>query len=135
MPTGEPLERVESKDCSLRIEGLQRRKATYWLEYQAINEGITIEHALTKHKERTLMVSKLQREKYSLLPRMIKLDGWCSSTNTAYEFHGCYWHACERCDLFKAGMVRKDKSGRSWLPEDVRNYHNQRMNFCEKNCA
>lgn len=25
------------------------------------------------------------------------LDGYCPETNTAYEFHGCYWHGCPIC--------------------------------------
>ena len=24
------------------------------------------------------------------------LDGYCSQTNTAYIFHGCYWHGCKK---------------------------------------
>ena len=25
------------------------------------------------------------------------LDGWCEENQTIYEYHGCYWHGCNRC--------------------------------------
>ena len=25
------------------------------------------------------------------------VDGFDASTNTIYEFHGCFWHGCPRC--------------------------------------
>ena len=26
-----------------------------------------------------------------------KADGYDKTTNTVYEFHGCYWHGCPKC--------------------------------------
>ncbi|XP_041349362.1 uncharacterized protein LOC121368687 [Gigantopelta aegis] len=26
-----------------------------------------------------------------------RLDGYCATTNTAFEFHGCLWHGCRHC--------------------------------------
>ena len=26
-----------------------------------------------------------------------QVDGYCASTNTIYEFNGCFWHGCETC--------------------------------------
>ena len=26
-----------------------------------------------------------------------KVDGYCASTNTVYEFQGCFWHGCPKC--------------------------------------
>ena len=26
-----------------------------------------------------------------------KVDGYDESTDTVYQFHGCYWHGCPRC--------------------------------------
>lgn len=49
------------------------------------------------------------------LPINIKVDGYCKSTNTVYEFLGCYWHACTTCfqiqsifgeDRIRLGMRR-----------------------------
>ena len=25
------------------------------------------------------------------------MDGWCAETQTAYQFHGCFWHGCPKC--------------------------------------
>ena len=29
--------------------------------------------------------------------KKFKLDGYCHTTNTAYEFHRCYYHGCQYC--------------------------------------
>jgi hypothetical protein len=26
-----------------------------------------------------------------------KVDGYDETTNTVYQFHGCYWHGCHKC--------------------------------------
>ena len=26
-----------------------------------------------------------------------RVDGFCEETNTIYEYHGCYWHGCSKC--------------------------------------
>jgi hypothetical protein len=31
------------------------------------------------------------------LKENLLVDGFCEETNTVYEFHGCFWHGCERC--------------------------------------
>ena len=32
-----------------------------------------------------------------VIPNVGKVDGFCKSTNTVYEFQGCFWHGCEKC--------------------------------------
>jgi G:T-mismatch repair DNA endonuclease (very short patch repair protein) len=26
-----------------------------------------------------------------------KVDGFDEKTNTAYQYHGCFWHGCKKC--------------------------------------
>ena len=40
--------------------------------------------------------------------RIVFLDGFCESNNTAYLFHGCYYHGCIEC-----GINRKFVDGKS----------------------
>ena len=52
-------------------------KATKWLSWLAETEEIDIEHARNGGEKRVGGYS---------------LDGFCEERNTAYEFHGCFWH-------------------------------------------
>ncbi|GFG33651.1 hypothetical protein Cfor_01531 [Coptotermes formosanus] len=31
----------------------------------------------------------------------LKVDGYCEETRTVYEFNGCYWHGCPRCQTLR----------------------------------
>jgi len=39
-----------------------------------------------------------------------RLDGYCESTNTAYEFHGCVFHGCSICDRDQVKPPRTNQS-------------------------
>ena len=52
--------------------------------YRKTNQRLYIQHALNE-------------EKLNLPGTRYTLDGYCAETNTAYEFHGCYWHGCPIC--------------------------------------
>jgi G:T-mismatch repair DNA endonuclease (very short patch repair protein) len=57
--------------------------AIQWLLWEAHVHNINIAHS---------GVGREVRLKENLL-----VDGFCEETNTVYEFHGCFWHGCERC--------------------------------------
>ena len=60
-----------------RLKTKTSNKAVKWLSWLAETEEINIEHAKNGGEKRV--------EGYSL-------DGFCEERNTAYEFHGCFWH-------------------------------------------
>ena len=64
----------------------------HWMDYVAEKEGIHIAHKLNHGEEKRVG------------PYL--LDGYCAETNTAFEFHGCYWHG-HSCKLTKS--VKADK--------------------------
>ena len=57
-----------------------------WLEFEAFKNGVEIHHALN-HGEK-------QFGPYHV-------DGFCERGNvrTAYEFAGCFWHGCPKCNI------------------------------------
>jgi hypothetical protein len=55
-----------------------------WLEWRAHIDKVQIEHALRGGEK------NIQGTRY-------KLDGYCETTNTAYEYHGCILHGCPDC--------------------------------------
>ena len=57
-----------------------------WLDYINKKNNIKIQHALEGGEK----VIKCINNK-------LKVDGFCESTNTVYEFHGCFWHGCPDC--------------------------------------
>ena len=57
-----------------------------WLDYISKKNNIKIQHALEGGEK----VIKCINNK-------LKVDGFCESTNTVYEFHGCFWHGCPDC--------------------------------------
>lgn len=56
--------------------------AIEWLEFLASGNDIDIKHALNG--------GEFKVGKY-------RMDGYCVTNNTCYEFHGCYWHGCPTC--------------------------------------
>jgi hypothetical protein len=57
-------------------------KAIIWLKYILLTQNITILHSRNGGEKKILS---------------LKLDGWHAETKTAYEIHGCVFHACPRC--------------------------------------
>ena len=54
-----------------------------WLNYKAVTGEIFIQHALNGGEYNISEVGKV--------------DGYSASTNTVYEFQGCFWHGCPKC--------------------------------------
>ena len=70
--------------CSKCSRKNYSRKAINWLNYVSYKDNIAIQHAECNGEFR------IPGTKY-------KADGYCSTNNTIYEFHGCYYHGCALC--------------------------------------
>jgi len=57
-----------------------------WLKFMSENYKINIKHACNGG-EQVIIVDR----------KSIKIDGYCEQTKTMYQFHGCYWHGCNKC--------------------------------------
>ncbi|KAK4883382.1 hypothetical protein RN001_006701 [Aquatica leii] len=66
-----------------RLADKQSYIALKWLLWLEHSLGISIQHSAKAREHR--------------LREGILVDGYCTQTNTVYEFHGCFWHGCERC--------------------------------------
>jgi G:T-mismatch repair DNA endonuclease (very short patch repair protein) len=55
-----------------------------WLDFIKNELNIDIVHALNEGEY------KIEGSKY-------KADGYCEELRTIFEFHGCFWHGCEKC--------------------------------------
>ena len=60
-----------------------------WLDFISKKNNIKIQHALNGGEK--------------LINNDLKVDGFCESTNTVYEFQGCFWHGCPDC--FKPDVI------------------------------
>ena len=60
-------------------------KASGWLDWVAQSDGIFIRHQFNRGEKR-------------VGAKGIPVDGFCKETNTAYQFHGCFWHG-HQCHL------------------------------------
>ncbi|MGZ8924644.1 MAG: DUF7487 domain-containing protein [Nitrososphaeraceae archaeon] len=84
-------------------------KQIQWLEQIMSQEGIYIQHAGNEGE-------------YKIPGTRYKADGYCSETNTIYEFHGDYWHGnpmlfepqvfndstkCTMGDLYKKSLIKE----------------------------
>ena len=54
-----------------------------WLNWQSSVDNVYIQHAMNGGEH--------------FIPRVGKVDGFCKTTNTVYEFQGCFWHGCTKC--------------------------------------
>ncbi|CAB3996212.1 DNA polymerase [Paramuricea clavata] len=69
----------------------QSTVALYWVR-ELENDGVTLYSKLSPNAESKIM------GRY--------VDGYCSETNTIYQFHGCFFHGCKTCyDSDKFNMV------------------------------
>ena len=56
-----------------------------WMEFLSDGRSNPILHARNSPNRREVKVCGR------------KVDGYCASTKTVFEFNGCYWHACPQC--------------------------------------
>ena len=61
--------------------------ACNWLNYLMHRDNVTIKHMYNQGFE------------FSVGFKRIKIDGWCASTSTVFQFDGCYFHCCNLCKL------------------------------------
>ena len=82
MPTGWYTRRREENGFRPQQAQPYGQMAVQWLNREACEIGCTIRHQANGREKR---IGKLS------------VDGWCADTNTAYQFHGCFWHGCPKC--------------------------------------
>ncbi|XP_038067357.1 uncharacterized protein LOC119737233 [Patiria miniata] len=79
MPVGTCIRRRADQDFKPIRSHKFGVMATEWLDWVAHCEDVHIRHQFNSTEKR-------------VCERMIPVDGYCSDTNTVYQFHGCYWH-------------------------------------------
>lgn len=67
------------------------KTSVMWLDYMESCNNIHIEHPLNGGEKEIV-----NNKKY-------KVDGFCKSNNTVYEFYWCFWHGCTSC--YKANVI------------------------------
>ena len=77
MPTGWHRRRREQNAFRPESAQLHGQMAVEWLTWEAARTGRALRHQVNGREKR---IGKLL------------VDGWCSETNTAYQFHGCFYH-------------------------------------------
>ena len=77
MPVGWYRRRRAENNFRPESAQLHGQMAVEWLTREAARTGRDIRHQVNGREKR---IGKLP------------VDGWCSETNTAYQFHGCFYH-------------------------------------------
>lgn len=68
------------------------KKSTDWLAYLELHEGVIIQH-------------NRNNIEYQVGTRRIPVDGFHRESNTVFQFHGCFYHACPRYEIVKIGTL------------------------------
>ena len=85
MPCGTPVvRRKEDNFAPQRRRGRYGLLAREWLEWESCESGRPVRHRYNGGEQR-------------LGKRNLPVDGWDPRTKTAYQFHGCVFHGCEKC--------------------------------------
>ena len=79
MPMGWYTRRREDIDFRPESVQLYGQMAAEWLTWESERTGRVIRHQLNDREKR---IGKLL------------VDGWCSETKTACQYHGCFFHGC-----------------------------------------
>ena len=82
MPTGWYMRRREENKFRPQQAHPYGQMAAQWLTSVSSKTGRDIRHQSNGREKR---IGKLP------------VDGWCTNTRTAYQFHGCYFHGCPKC--------------------------------------
>ena len=83
MPTGWYTRRREENKFRPQQAQPYGQMAVQWLTWEAAKNGCLIRHQANGREKR---IGKLP------------VDGWCPESRTAYQFHGCYFHGCPKCN-------------------------------------
>ena len=70
------------------------------------------------HKNKILDDTKT----YCKLARPITVDAYDSETKTAYQFQGCYWHGCRKCNPEQKGRYNRTMEQINLLENDLKQY-------------
>ena len=86
MPMGWYTRRREENDFRPESAQLYGQMAAEWLTWESERTGRVIRHQINGREKR---IGKLL------------VDGWCSETKTAYQYHGCFFHGhpCTRQEV------------------------------------
>ena len=86
MPMGWYTRRREENDFRPESAQLNGQMAAEWLTWESERTGRVIRHQINGREKR--------------IGKML-VDGWCSETKTAYQFHGCFFHghSCTRQEV------------------------------------
>ena len=86
MPTGWYTRRREDNVFRPESTQLYGQMASEWLTWESERSGRVIRHQINSREKR---IGKLL------------VDGWCSETKTAYQYHGCFFHGhpCTRQEV------------------------------------
>ena len=83
MPTGWYTRRREENKFRPQQAQPFGQMAVQWLTWESAKSGCAIRHQVNGREKR---IGKR------------RVDGWCAETRTAYQFHGCFWHGCPKCN-------------------------------------
>ncbi|XP_078684907.1 uncharacterized protein LOC144918222 [Branchiostoma floridae x Branchiostoma belcheri] len=61
---------------------LQSKEALDWINFVAFRDSLHIQHVNSGGEKRVCGR---------------KVDGFCAERNTVYEYHGCFYHGCQKC--------------------------------------
>lgn len=82
-----PTDHLAGNGCSKCSRSGFSKPSIKWLQVIENLTGIQLEHAMNMGEKRI----KLQDGK------IVRADGFDNETNTIFEFHGCFWHGCDKC--------------------------------------
>ena len=93
LPVGMPKVRLEENKFAVE-NGKSRfgKSAQGWLAWREFKDNVLIERAVNGGERR-------------LGRHNLPVDGFCQSTSTVYQFHGCFWHGHD-CGVDLSGNVR-----------------------------
>jgi hypothetical protein len=107
MPTGLYKRRQEDKDFKAEHPFKSGFLAKEWMEWVEELEGVRIQTMFNGGEKK-------------IGTRQLPVDGFCQTTHTVYQFHGCYWHG-HSCRL-TSGKDHNERRNKSFaeLQEETR---------------
>ena len=112
-PTGQPVRRFAENGFK-HVFNTSCDDMFNWMDFLAHRDNIDILHKRNQDKEKRI--------------GRFFADGYCSSTNTVYEFDGCYFHQHENCSLNSADTNTAESRAKRKRTEH-RNKYYEKMGY------
>ena len=119
MPLEQPVRRRKATEFCPEFIDKYGKLSREWLEWVSYTQNISIRHKFNAHEK-------------PIGRRKIRIDGWCGTLKKGFNFHGCLFHGCQKCDVTEKYGDINPVNGKSFA--ELREKTREISNYLREEC-